>query len=401
LNRDLLGLCTAVPLDSFPVLTMKYLFLVWSGIWRKRTRAALILLQVTVAFTLFGVLQGLDTGIKQAINKTHANRMYVLSRVSSGDSLPLALLSDIKRVHGVAEVTYESGLGGTYQNPDQQLSANAVDAVSFARIFPEIVIPVPQLAALATTRTGAVAGAELMRRYGWKMGQRITIQSPLTQRNGSRDWSFDIVGTFTEPDDPDRANYLIINYAYLNEAREVGRDTLSGFVIEIDDPKRSATIGHDIDMLFANSSHETRTQSESDIAASQVQRIGDIDFLAHAVTAAAFFALLFATGALMMQTIRERTSELAVLKTVGFADRRVMGLILAEALVLCILGAGIGLAIATLLLPRARQLIGLGYMPGVVIAEGFAAAIILALVSGAIPAWRGLRLQVVTALSRR
>jgi putative ABC transport system permease protein len=172
-------------------------------------------------------------------------------------------------------------------------------------------------------------------------------------------------------------------------------------VVQIDDPKRSASIGHDIDTLFANSPHETRTQSESDLASSQVQRIGDIDFLAHAVTAAAFFALLFATGALMMQTVRERTPELAVLKTVGFADGRVMALILAEALVSCVLGAAIGLGIAALLLPRARAFIGLGYLPGIVVAAGFACAAILALLCGAIPAWRGLRLQVATALGRR
>ena len=196
-------------------------------------------------------------------------------------------------------------------------------------------------------------------------------------------------------------NSLIINYAYLNEAREANRDTLNAFVVQIDDPKRSASIGHDIDALFVNSSHETRTQSESDIAASQVQRIGDIDFLAHAVTAAAFFALLFATGALMMQTVRERTPEFAVLKTFGFADRRVMGLILAEALMSCILGAAIGLAIAALLLPHARQWVGLTHIPAVVVVEGFAAAVVVALLSGAIPAWRGLRLQVATALSKR
>jgi putative ABC transport system permease protein len=380
---------------------MKYLFLIWSGMWRKRTRAALILLQVTVAFTLFGVLQGLNTGIKEAIGKAHANRMYVLSRVSSGDSLPLGLLADIKGVRGVVAVSQQSGIGGVYQNPDQQVGATAVDAPSFARIFPEIVIPPAQVAALDRTRTGAVVGEQLARRYGWKIGQRVTIQSPMTRHDGSRDWSFDIVGFYTEPDDPDRTNSLFINYAYLNEARDANRDTVGAFVVQIDDPKRSASIGHDIDALFANSSHETRTQSESDIAASQVQRIGDIDFLAHAVTAAAFFALLFATGALMMQTVRERTPELAVLKTFGFADRRVMGLILAEALVSCILGAALGLAIAALLLPRAKQLIGLGYLPGVVIVEGFAAAVILALISGAVPAWRGLKLQVATALSRR
>ena len=380
---------------------MKYVFLVWSGIWRKRMRAALILLQVTVAFTLFGVLQGLDTGVKQAIASAHADRLYVLSRVSSGDSLPLGLLSQIQQVPGVVAVCYTSGLGGTYQNPDQQVAANAMDAASCARIFTELVIPPRELDALIRTRTGAIVGEQLARRYGWKIGQRIPIQSPVVQRDGSSSWSFDVVGTFTRPDDPDRANVLLINYAYLNEARAANRDTVNDFVVRIDDPQRSASIGHDIDKLFANSPHETRTQSESDLVATQVQRIGDIDFLAHAVTAAAFFALLFATGTLMMQTVRERTHELAVLKTVGFADRRVMGLILAEALVSCVLGAAIGLAIAALLLPRARQLIGLGYLPGVVAAAGFAFAIVLALVSGAVPAWRGARLQVAEALSRR
>ena len=380
---------------------MKYVFLIWSGLWRKRMRAVLILLQVTLAFTLFGVLQGLDTGIKQAIAKAHADRMYVLSRVSSGDSLPLGLLAQIQQVPGVTAVSYTTGIGGTYQRPDQQVAADGVDAASFAHIFREIVIPPQALQSLVRTRTGAIVGQRLADRYGWKIGQRIPLQSPIVQRNGSPDWSFDIVGMFTEPDAPDNANFLIANYAYLNEARQANRDTVNEFVVQIDDPKRSALIGHEIDALFANSPHETRTQSESDLAAAQVERIGDIDFLAHAVTAAAFFALLFATGALMMQTVRERTSELAVLKTVGFADRRVMTLILTEALVSCLLGAAIGLGIAALLLPRARQLIGgVGAIPGVVVGAGFACAVLLALASGAIPAWRGLKLEVAAALAR-
>ncbi len=380
---------------------MKYLFLVWSGMWRRRMRAALILLQVTIAFTLFGVLQGLDTGIKQAIARAHANRMYVMSRVSSGDSLPFGLLSQIQQVPGVVTVGYENGVGGTYQKPDQQIFAQGEDPASFARIFSEFVIPPSELQALIHARTGAIVGEKLVEQYGWKIGQRIPMQSPTLQRDGSSTWTFDIVGTFTEPDDPDQANFLIANYAYLNEARQANRDTVNDFVVLIDDPKHSATIGYNVDQLFANSPHETRTQSESQLIATQVQRIGDIDFLAHAVTAAAFFALLFATGTLMMQTIRERTSELAVLKSVGFTDRKVMALILAEALVSCLLGAALGLAIAAALLPRARQLIGLGYLPGAVIAAAFVCALVLALLSGAIPAWRGLRLQVATALSRR
>lgn len=380
---------------------MKYLFLVWSGMWRKRTRAALILLQVVIAFTLFGVLQGLDTGIKQAISRTHANRMYVLSRVSSADSLPFALLSQIQRVPGVVTVSYERSFGGTYQSPDQQIAVNAVDPASFARIFDEVVIPAGQLNALVRTRTGALVGESLERTYHWRIGQRIPLQTAVEQRDGSRDWSFDIVGFFTEPDDPDRASYLLVNSAYQNEARAANRDTVSNFIVQIADPKRSASIGYQIDALFANSPHETRTLSESDLVSAQVQRIGDIGFLARAVSAAAFFALLFATGALMMQTVRERTPELAVLKTVGFTDPLVMILILSEALVSCVVGAAIGLGIAALLLPRAQVLIGQGHLPAVVAAAGFACAIVLALMSGAIPAWRGLNLQVAAALSRR
>jgi len=384
---------------------MKYVFLVWSGMWRKRTRAALILLQVIVAFTLFGVLQGLNTGIRQAIARTHADRMYVTSRVSGGggygDLLQFAQLSEIERAPGVVAVTYETGLGGIYQNPNQQVAVQAVDAASFARIFSEVVIPPSALEALVRTRTGAIVGQQLVQRYGWKIGDRIPIQSPLARRDGSNVWTFDIVGTFTEPENPDQANYLIANYVYLNEAREANRDTVNDYVVRINDPKRSASIGHDIDQRFDNSPHETRTMTEANMVSNQVQRIGDIGFLTHAVTAAAFFALLFATGTLMMQTVRERTPELAVLKTVGFADGRVMSLILAEALFSCLLGASIGLAIAALLLPRARALIGLGYLPRIVIASGLACAIFLALLSGAIPAWRGMKLQVATALSRR
>jgi putative ABC transport system permease protein len=384
---------------------MKYVFLIWSGMWRKRTRAWLILLQVILAFTLFGVLQGLDTGIKQAIAKTHADRMYVMSRVSGGggygDLLPSALLSQIERVPGVVAVTYETGLGGFYQNLNQQVAAQAFDAASFARIFSEVVIPPGELDALSRTRTGAIVGQQLVQRYGWKVGERIPIQSPLGRRDGSNVWTFDIVGTFTQPDNPDQANYLIANYAYLNEGRAANRDTVDDFVVKINDPTRSASIGHQIDTLFVNSPHETRTMTEANLLSNQVQRIGDIGFLTHAVTAAAFFALLFATGTLMMQTVRERTPELAVLKTVGFADGRVMSLILAEALLSCLLGASIGLGIAALLLPRARALIGLGYLPGIVIAAGLSCAILLALLSGAIPAWRGMKLQVATALARR
>jgi putative ABC transport system permease protein len=380
---------------------MKFLPLIWAGIWRKRGRAVLMLLQIVSAFALFGVLQGLNTGIKEAIAHTHADRLYVASRVSLGDPLPLGHLSPLEAVPGVKAVSYRVGFGGTYQQPTQFIPGFATDVTGFFAMFDEIDVPRAQIEALARTRTGAIVGKVTADRYGWQVGDRITIQSPTPRRDGSRDWPLDIVGIYTQTLQPESAIALIANYAYANEGRAVNRDTVDYFTVQVDDVSRAAQIGLQIDGLFANSSNETRTQSEQELAQSQVQRIGDLDFIVHGVTAAVFFALLFATGALMMQSIRERVPELAILKTVGFTDRLVMMLILCEALLFCVLAAGIGLGVAAVLLPMARGFISIARVPGVVIVAGLGCAVVLAIVGSTVPAWRGLRLQVADALADR
>jgi putative ABC transport system permease protein len=187
----------------------------------------------------------------------------------------------------------------------------------------------------------------------------------------------------------------------LNEARLANRDRADLFTARIDNPANAAAIGLAIDNLSANSNHETRTQSEADVAATQVQRIGDLDFIVTGIIGAVFFALLLATGALMMQSIRERVAELAVLKTVGFSDPLVMVLILVESALFCVFSASIGLGIAALILPMARQQIGIAGVPPIVMAAGIAFALLLALLGGLAPAWHGLRLRVADALADR
>jgi putative ABC transport system permease protein len=380
---------------------LKYFPLVWAGIWRKRGRAVLMLLQIASAFALFGLLEGLNSGIKRAIAETHGDRLYVGSSVSLGDPLPIGLLARIRSTPGVDFATMRSGLPGTYQQPDQQVSVIAADAAPFFAIYDEFAASKDALAALEGRRTGALVGKITMQTYGWKIGDRVVFQSPVPKADGSRDWAFDIVGVYDRLDDAANATGLIANFAYFNETRLAGRDSAQMFVAKIDDAGNAATIGLAIDNAFANSDHETRTQSEADLAASQVQQIGDLNFLARAIIGAVFFALLFATGALMMQSIRERRPELAVLKTVGFSDRLVTGLIVTEAVVFCLFSAGVGLAIASFVLPLARQLIGIAGVPGVVVAEGFAFAFLLALIGSSVPAWRGLKLQVADALAGR
>jgi putative ABC transport system permease protein len=386
---------------------MKFIPLVWAGIWRKRSRSILILLQVVIAFTLYGVLQGLTSGINHAIAATHADRLYVASKLELGDPIPISILEWLKTVPGVIAVAPRYQFGASYQRPEQGVPICATDVDAFLTLYPEDKVDPAQQRAMRELQDGVIVGIGTMHKYGWKVGQRVTLQSPpqLKRVDGTNNWTFDIVGTWVDSEeaDEDNSQLLITHYRYVNESLPVGpgRDTMNLAVLRIADPARATSIEQAIDSQYANSSNETLTQSEHELVQSEVANFGDIDTVAHRIVGATFFVLLFATGALMMQSIRERTPELAVLKTVGFSDRHVMVLILAETLVLCLAGAAIGLWLGMRLLPVAREQIGTVTVPPIVFAIGFACAVVLALAGGATAAWRGLRLRVVDALANR
>jgi putative ABC transport system permease protein len=381
---------------------VKFLPLVWAGIWRKRGRTLLILAQVVIAFTLFGVLQGLNTAIKQAVASTHADRLYIGSRLRFGTPLPISILARLQATPGVTGVSYRFMFGGSYQKATQNVPIAATDLESFLSMYPELRSePAQVLQELTRTQDGAIVGVVTMRKYAWKVGQRITLQAPLPRKNGSRDWTFQILGTYQDTEHPDQAVAILANYRYINQSQAGQADTIAFATVHIADPTQAGQVQHAIDSQFANSANETLTQSEQELAQSQVENLGDLDVVVHRITAATFFVLLFATGALMMQSIRERTPELGVLKTVGFSSPLVMTLILSETLVLCVVGCVLGLWIASRLLPLARSFIGLGSLAPVVVAAGLGCAVVLALAAGSIPAWRGLRLRAVDALANR
>jgi len=380
---------------------MKYLPLIWIGMWRKRSRAVLMLLQIASAFLLFGLLQGLNSGIKQAIARTHSDRLYVTSNVSIGLPLPMSMLPQLQRVAGIKLVTPLVQFPSIYQKSTQAMPMDGVDPEAFFGMFPDYVVPPAQVQALQRDRSGVILGTTLARRYGLKVGDRIALQSQQPKRDGSNDWGLDVVGIYSVPTQPSSAAAAIVNFDLLNESRLADRDTALLFIALADSVAHAPAVASAIDQSFANSSHETRTQSEGDLVTSQIQRIADIDLIVGGIIGAVFFALLLATSALMMQSLRERVPELAVLKTVGFSDRLVMVLILVEAVVFCVFSAAIGLGIAAVILPASRALIGISSMPGIVIAAGIAFAIVLAIIGGSVPAWRGLRLQVAQALAER
>jgi putative ABC transport system permease protein len=381
---------------------MKFIPLILAGMLRKRARAVLMLLQMASAFLLFGLLQGFNGALKVAISQTHADRLYVASSVTVGDPLPLSLLPQIEATPGVELVALRQQFAGTYQQPNQNIGGVSVDPEKFFELYEDdIITSKEQVQALKNTRTGAILGESAMTKYNLKIGDRITLKSRMQKQDGSNDWTFDIVGTYRNgPDNLGDAGAIFVNYSYINEARRAQRDTVIMYAAKIRDAAKATEIGLAIDDKFSNSAHATHTQTESELVQGQLQRIGDIDFIVNGVVAAVFFALLLATSALMMQSVRERVPELAVLKTLGFSDERVMGIIIVEAVVFCLIAAALGLWLSSAILPMARQLLGFNAkIPMYIVMAGLGFAAALALISSAVPAWRGLRLKVVDALA--
>jgi putative ABC transport system permease protein len=385
---------------------MKYLPLLWSGLWRKPIRTVLTVLSIAVAFLLFGVLHGVITGFDGAVSKLSDTRLRVMNRANILEAMPIAYESQIARVPGVRAVSHVVIFGGYYHEPRNGIRTAALDVDSFLDAIPNIKVPADQREAMHTTRTGALVGAELIKRFNWHIGDRITLHSIIwTNKEGSSDWPLDIVGIANGGPDDDRqfATELYLNYDYLDSARATRTGTVNQFVVSIDDAARASEIAIAIDQLFANSSSETTTLNEKEWIASDIRQVGDVQMFVDSIIGAVLFTLLFLAGNTMSQSVHDRLSELGVLKALGFGDTSVWLLIVAEATVLSCVAAAIGLAIAAAVFPSVFKTLGLGptALPLSVYLVGCGIALLLAALSATIPALRARRLTVVEALSGR
>jgi putative ABC transport system permease protein len=380
---------------------LKFLPLIWSGIWRKPGRTVLIFLQVCVAFALFGVLQGLKSGVEQLISQTRADVLLVHGNLALFDPLPLALLERIKSVPGVVVVAPVELFGALYQSPDHKLGVVAVRPVEgWLSAFSFTIAP-EYVAAFRRLRTAAIIRDGVAKKYGWKIGDHIPLLSKTAQKTGSTDWAFDVVGIYADSDLGGGGDTLLINYDYFDEARLENKGTVKHFKVAIADPAMAAGVADEIDRRFANSANETRTESMRELAQSQLQSIGDLNFLIRSIVGAVLVALLFATATMMMQSIRERLPELGVLKTLGFTDAAVFLFILAEARTIFTAAAACGLALALTVFPLASTIVPGLSMPRVVVAAGLACAVLAAIVSAAVPAIFAARSNIVAALAGR
>jgi len=380
--------------------------LVWAQLFRRKTRTVLTLLSVIVAFLLFGLLQAVQVAFESGADTADAGRLLTTARYSIIEPLPMAHARAIERVPGVVAVAFADWFGARYQNESNAFPVFAVDPARYLDMYPEFTVTPAHRAAFVKTRTGAIAGRRLVERYGWRVGQKLPIASEIhAKTDGSLNWEFDLVGVL-DADDPavqGNTDVVLINVAYFDEARQFGRGKTGWYIVRIADPSQARAISAEIDRQFANSPDETKTQPEKEFAIGFAKQIGDIGALVTRILIAVFFTILILTGNTMAQAVRERIPELAVLKTLGFSDRMVTGLVLGEALLLLGLGAALGMVAAVGVLPALNSNTGGRFPPLFVDATTWLLAAViaaaLAVVIGLPPALRVGRLRIVDALA--
>ena len=386
---------------------MKYLHLIIAALLRKKARTVLTLLSIVAAFALFGLLDAVRVAFNSPDNVAGIDRLIVASRFSIIQPLPYAYLTRIRAVPGVKEVAYANWFGGIYQDPKNFFPNIAISPKQYLDINPEIVLPEDQVQAFLNTRTGAIVGETLAKRFGWKVGDKIPLQGTIfPQKDGTLTWIFDLVGIFhaDRPELRGIEQQMLFRYDYFDEARLFGQGTVGWYIVKVHDPNHADQVAQRIDHLFANSADETKTQSEREFQLSFAKQIGDIGLIVSAIMGAVFFTLVLLTGNTMAQAIRDRIPELAVLKTIGFTNRAVLLMVLFESVVMLLVGGLCGLLSARLMLPALAAATG-GQLDLPLTMQSWWLGLILMLIIGMAvglpPALRAMRLNIVDALAGR
>jgi len=382
---------------------MKLFPLVWAGVWRRPMRSVFTALAILVAFVLLGLLEGVNAGFEKAIAESQRDLLITDRRMRGGAKMPIASLEKIRALPGVREVTLRDYFMGTVggEDPRNTTAAIATEPEVWLHLRPMFAASKEHLSAMNADRAGLLATPPLLMQFGWKIGDTVTLRSNILKLDGSGDWTFHVVGSFDTKAEPTRGAFGLMHYKYLNDSRATERDTAEQFSIRIADPTKAMSMAAAIDRIFANSPHETRTRSGEQRAEARAKQLGDIAFFTNAIMGAVLFTLVFVTANTLRQSLQERTSEFGVLKSLGFADARIFTIAVSEALLLCLPPAMLGLLLARIAAPLTKGDFGAVVVsPGVVL-FGLASAIVLALVSVALPAWTAARLPISVSLGKR
>jgi putative ABC transport system permease protein len=361
-------------------------------------------LSILVAFVLYGILAALDVAFNMGVELAGNDRLIITHKVSIIQLLPASYEQRLETTPGVVDVLHQTWFGGIYQKPSNFFMQAPVKPDRLLKVYPEYILPEDQKQAWLRDRTCAIVGRQTATRFGFKVGDRIPIQATIwRKKDGSSLWEFNVCGIFDAARQGVDTTPLFFNYDYFDEARQFGQGNVGWYVIRIADPAKAPEIAKRIDDMFANSFAETKTTTEKAFVQAWAKQVGDIGAIIRAIVTAVFFTILLVAGNTMAQAVRERTSELAVLKTLGFSDGLLLVLVLLESCAVAIVGGGLGLTLAWLLIQGGDPTGGLlpaFYLPPADVVRGVLLALALGVASGILPALQAMRLRIVDALRR-
>jgi putative ABC transport system permease protein len=385
---------------------MNDLMLIRKNLFRKKLRAILMLFSILIAFLIFGVLAGFERAFNAGEDVAAADRLMVVNKINFTQPLPIAYVNRVRAIGGVRQVTHFNWFGGYYQEPKNFLIVMAVEPESYLQVYQDqIEVAADARQAFSRERTGVLVGEAMLKKWGWKLGDRVPIMSNIfTQKNGSRTWDFTIVGTFLPRKPNVDTNFMVLQYEYFNETQNLGRDLIGWMALNTSSPSENDRVAKAIDQMFANSLYETSTDTEKAFNKAFAAQLGNIALIVALVVGAAFATILMIVGNTMVMAVRERTREIGVLKTLGFSGGRIVRLILGEAVLLALLGGLPGIALAALFAAAMETSVG-NFVPGFAVTPGIALNAVLlmlgfGLATGLIPAITGMRLKIATALGR-
>lgn len=383
---------------------MKYFYLIFSSLKRKKLRTGLTILSIMVAFILFGYLTAIRQAFDAGVEVAGADRLIVRHKVSLIQLLPQNYEAKIESIDGVDNAIHSTWFGGVYKEPRNFFAQIAIVPEELFDMYPEYIISDEHKTAWLGTRSGVLAGRGLVERFDWKLGDRIPINATIWgKKDGGRTWEFDLVGIYEGAEKGTDTSQFFFRYDFFDETRAGGSGLVGWYIVRVSDPDKAAEVAAAIDAEFANSPQETKAEPEGAFVQGFANQIGNIGFIIMAIMTAVFFTILLVAGNTMAYTVRERTNELAVLKALGFTNRSVMSLVLGESLVLTLVGGLIGLSLAWMLVSMGDPTSGsfpVFYLPVRHLFIGCMLIVAMAFVAGIIPALQAQRLQIADALRR-
>jgi putative ABC transport system permease protein len=382
----------------------RFVPLLAASLRRKKLRTFFTVASIVIAFLLFGLAQSMRHALEAGVNVAGADRLLTMHKVSFTQLLPASYENRIRGITGVVDVTPETWFGAWYQDERNQIPAFPVKPEAFLRMYPEWVVPEEQKQAWLADRTGIMIGRALADLYGWKPGDAVPLNSAIWRHSdGSFVWPVTVRAIFDAPQGGDTRN-LVMHQDYFEEAKAFGKGLVGWYLVKVRDPDVAQSVSKQIDLLFANSPAETKTSSERAMAQSFVNQVGNIGKILSAIVTAVFFTMLLVTANTMAQSVRERTSEIGVLKTLGFTNAGILGMVLVESVLVTVIGGVLGLAAAWWMgvqfEPVFRQYLPGFHLPLGAILAGAAGMVGLGLAAGAVPAVQAMRLRIVEALRR-